>query len=309
MLEIVDLAKRYPNGTEALKGISLSVNPGEVFGVLGPNGAGKTTLLKIVLGILKPTSGHVSLEGVRSDQTPTSVRRLVGVVHQFASFDAALSVVDNLSIFGAFQGLGKQATRERIAYLLERFELSGKAKEPVQNLSGGQRRKVQLVRALLHRPKFLFLDEPTAGLDPFSRRKAWSVILEEREPGSYIMCASHYVDEIERNCDRVMIINQGSIVALGTPKQLVDSVSGHRVEFSLDRCPSDNLLASIRELPGVIEAESLNSALRLRVGHAEWAIAKVMECCFNQGVKVNSVVTKWASLEDVLLKSTGRELN
>lgn len=309
MLEVVNLVKRYPNGTEALKGLSFAVGSGEIFGVLGPNGAGKTTLLKLVLGVLLPTSGFVSLEGVRPDQSPAAFRRMVGVVHQYGAFDMALSVVDNLSIFGAFQGLGKAETRARTAYLLDRFELSAKAKEPVQNLSGGQRRKVQLARALLHRPRFLFLDEPTAGLDPFSRRMAWSIIMEEREPSSYVLCTSHYVDEIERNCDRVMIMDQGTEVALGTPKNLVDSISGHRVEFNLDRCPPDALIAAVEGLSGVSSIEVSESTLKLRVADAEWAIAKVTECCFSQGIRVNSVVTKRASLEDVLLQATGRELS
>lgn len=309
MLEIVNLVKRYPNGTEALKGLSLSVRPGEVFGVLGPNGAGKTTLLKLILGVLLPTSGYVSLEGIRPDQSPAAFRTMVGAVHQSGSFDMSLSVQDNLAIFAAFQGMGKNLTRERISYLLDRFELSHKAKEPVQNLSGGQRRKAQLARALLHRPKFLFLDEPTAGLDPFSRRKAWSIIMEEKEPESYILCTSHYVDEIERNCDRVMILNQGAIVAMDAPKNLIDSVSGHRVEFHLDRNPTDALVTLLRDLPGIMEPEPTNSTLRIRAIDTELAIARVMECCYQQGVKVNSVVTKWASLEDVLIKATGRELN
>ena len=308
MLEIRELVKRYPNGTEALKGLSLTVEPGEVFGILGPNGAGKTTLMKTVLGVLLPSSGRISLEGICPAHAPMTFRQLVGVVHQFGSFDMALSVMDNLLIFGAFHGLSRQAIRERATHLLDRFELSEKVGEPIQNLSGGQRRRVLLSRALLHRPKFLFLDEPTTGLDPFSRRKAWEVILEEKHHSSYILCASHYVEEVERNCNRVMILNEGTVVALGTPKDLVGSISGHRLELNLNTHPSDALLAVLGTLPSVTEVSSSNATLRLRVTDAESTMAQVMESCFEEGLKVNSVVTKRASLEDVLLRATGREL-
>jgi ABC-type multidrug transport system ATPase subunit len=308
VLEIQELVKRYPNGTEALKGLSLTVEPGEVFGILGPNGAGKTTLLKILLGVLLPSSGRVSLEGICPAHAPMRFRQLVGVVHQFGSFDLELPVMDNLLIFGAFHGLSRRAVRDRATYLLDRFEVSAKAREPIRQLSGGQLGRVRLVRALLHRPKFLFLDEPTAGLDAFSRWQTWTVILEERSPSSYILCASHRVDEIERNCKKVMILDKGTVVALGTPEDLVASVSGHRLEFKLDTQPSDALLASLRTLPSVTELSSSDSMLRLRVSDTGATMAKVMESCFEGGVRVNSVVTKQASLEDVLLKTTGREL-
>jgi ABC-2 type transport system ATP-binding protein len=204
--------------------------------------------------------------------------------------------------------LSRRAVRDRATYLLDRFEVSAKAREPIRQLSGGQLGRVRLVRALLHRPKFLFLDEPTAGLDAFSRWQTWTVILEERSPSSYILCASHRVDEIERNCKKVMILDKGTVVALGTPEDLVASVSGHRLEFKLDTQPSDALLASLRTLPSVTELSSSDSMLRLRVSDTGATMAKVMESCFEGGVRVNSVVTKQASLEDVLLKTTGREL-
>ncbi|HQD86025.1 MAG TPA: ABC transporter ATP-binding protein [Bacillota bacterium] len=309
MLEICELVKTYPNGTQALRGLSFSVEPGEVFGILGPNGAGKTTLLKLMVGVLTPTSGWISLDGVNPQNSPISFRKLLGVVHQFGSFDLTLSIWDNLNIYGAFHGLPKHETSRRINHLLERLDLVAKKHEPIENLSGGQRRKVQIARALLHRPKFLFLDEPTTGLDVYSRKQIWDIVREEASPAPYIIFTSHNVDEAEKQCDRVLIINQGTSIALDTPQRLIDSIIGHRIEIRFEGQPADGLEQTLEANPLVYSAEIHNSTLRLRVEAPSKCLPQILECCSQHGIAATSVVTRSASLEDVLLKSTGRELN
>ncbi|HRC54113.1 MAG TPA: ABC transporter ATP-binding protein [Bacillota bacterium] len=308
MLEIKDLAKTYPNGTEALKGVSFSVKPGEVLGILGPNGAGKTTLLKLLLGVLTPTQGAISLDGVSPQKSPFTFRKSIGVVHQFGSFDMSLSLWDNLCIYGAFHGISKRERETRVNYLLDEFDLTSKKKEPVNSLSGGQRRKAQIARALLHRPSFLFLDEPTTGLDVHSRKQAWEVIRKEIGPSAYVIFASHNVDEVEKQCDRVLIINQGELVALDSPQSLIDSVLGHRIEIALCDPPGEELVHLLLTEEWVYDVESENSRLRLRVNQPSQCLPRILECCINNGASVESVITKSPSLEDVFLKATGREL-
>lgn len=223
-VEATGLGKRYRGAlTDALDGLTFSIDQGEIIGLLGPNGAGKTTLMKLLCGIIPPSRGSVTVLGRVPATEGVALKSLVGIVHQRPTFDMFLSADDNLAIFAAFNGLGWREIKPTADSLLGTFQLSRRRSAPVFTLSGGEQRRLQVVRALLKRPRLLLLDEPSAGLDVSSRRGVWSMLRTLREEtGTTIIWTSHYVEELERNCDRVMVVNRGRIVRFETPGALVE---------------------------------------------------------------------------------------
>ncbi|MEQ4302598.1 ABC transporter ATP-binding protein [Plantactinospora sp. B6F1] len=216
-----DLCKTYAGAaTPAVDGLNFSVPPGQSVGLLGPNGAGKTTLLKMVCGACPPSSGQILVHGRRPD---AGAKRDVAVVHQSGPFDMMLTVRDNLKIAAAFRGLSWRSASSRVEELLGAFELTGSEEQLVFTLSGGQRRRLQVVRALLRVPRILLLDEPSAGLDVEGRRRVWATLDELRARHELtIVLTSHYLDEVERNTERVLVIHHGRLVRDGSPDQLRD---------------------------------------------------------------------------------------
>ena len=222
VLAIENLSKRYPKATRlALDNVTCSINAGEIVGLLGPNGAGKTTFVKLACGITPPTSGRVRVCGVDPRVSPTVKQRLA-VVHQSAPMDQMLPALDNIKVAAAFRGLRWREVREHVDVLLRAFDIVDAVDRLVFTLSGGQRRRVQLVRALLTIPELLILDEPSAGLDVQGRRQMWDVIAKySAEHGTAIVWTSHYIEEIERNCARVLVIDNGRLIRADEPARLV----------------------------------------------------------------------------------------
>lgn len=219
-LQITDLFKRYPTGVEALKGVSLEIKPGEFFGLLGPNGAGKSTLIHCATGLAQPTGGDVQIFGNDAINRYKQARQAVGLAPQDLNLDWFLTVEETLDYHGGYFGMAKRDRRERTAELLETFSLTEKAKERTRTLSGGMKRRLILARALMHRPRLLILDEPTAGVDVELRLELWHYVQRINAEGTTILLTTHYIEEAEQLCSEIAFINAGEIVAQGTSDAL-----------------------------------------------------------------------------------------
>jgi ABC-2 type transport system ATP-binding protein len=219
-LQITDLTKRYPTGTEALRGVSLNIRPGEFYGLLGPNGAGKSTLIHCTTGLAKPTSGAIRIFGHDAIDHYEQARLAVGLAPQDLNLDWFLTLEETLDYHGGYFGMPKRERRERSRELLEAFSLTAKRNDRTRTLSGGMKRRLILARALMHRPKLLILDEPTAGVDVELRLELWHYVQRINAEGTTILLTTHYLEEAEQLCDRIAFINDGQIVAQGTSGEL-----------------------------------------------------------------------------------------
>jgi ABC-2 type transport system ATP-binding protein len=219
-LDIRDLTKRYPNGVEALRGVSLTLEPGEFFGLLGPNGAGKSTLISCTTGLARPTSGSIRVFGHDAVGHDGDARLAVGLAPQDINLDWFLTVAETLDYHGGYFGMKRRERRERTAELLDAFALNDKRDERTRTLSGGMKRRLVLARALMHRPRLLILDEPTAGVDVELRLELWQYVQRINAEGTTILLTTHYLEEAEQLCDRVAFIDKGTVVAQGTSAEL-----------------------------------------------------------------------------------------
>ncbi len=219
-LEITDLVKRYPTGTEALKGVSLEIADGEFFGLLGPNGAGKSTLIHCSTGLANPTSGSIRIFGNDAVNDYREAREAVGLAPQDINLDWFLTVDETLDLHGGYFGMGKKERRERVDELLESFSLTEKRDNRTRELSGGMKRRVILARALMHKPRLLILDEPTAGVDVELRLELWHYVKQVNTEGTTILLTTHYLEEAEQLCSRIAFINGGEIVDQGSSEEL-----------------------------------------------------------------------------------------
>ena len=306
-----DLRKTYAAKppVEAVRGLALEVASGECFGLLGPNGAGKTTTVEILEGILEPTSGDVEVLGLRWKDHEPELRQKLGVSLQETKFADKLTVEETLRLFGSFYDRGRPA-----ADVLAEVSLVEKRASFVVNLSGGQRQRLSVACALVGDPELLFLDEPTTGLDPQSRRQLWEIVRALRARGRTILLTTHYMDEAERLCDRVAVVDHGKVIALGSPAELIRSLGGdHVVEFALEvpegaPAPSDGVLAAFTGLPSVRSARTEGDAFQLTVAEPHVAIPAVLDRAARDGRALSRLTTRHASLEDVFVSLTGRHL-
>src|SRR5215212_7870924 len=219
-LQITDLVKRYPTGTEALKGVSLDIGSGEFFGLLGPNGAGKSTLIHCTTGLAQPTAGAISIFGHDAIHHYQDARVAVGLAPQDLNIDFFLTVEETLDFHGGYFGMPKKERRERAKELLETFSLTEKRNDRTRTLSGGMKRRLVLARALMHRPRLLILDEPTAGVDVELRLELWHYVQRINGEGTTILLTTHYLEEAEQLCDRIAFINEGQVIATGSSDEL-----------------------------------------------------------------------------------------
>jgi ABC-2 type transport system ATP-binding protein len=308
-IRCTNLTKRYPGRppVDAVRGLDLEVHEGECFGLLGPNGAGKTTTIEILEGLLKATSGEVEVLGLAWGQADNEIRQRIGISLQETRLSDKLTVLETLTLFRSFYRQGFEPVE-----VLERVSLEDKANSWVSKISGGQKQRLAVACALVGDPELLFLDEPTTGLDPQSRRQLWEILREIRSAGRTVLLTTHYMDEAERLCDRVAIVDLGKVIALGTPRELIASLGGeHVIEFTLDdgcrgRVPPSE---EFGELPGVSAVGEENSHIRLSVTEPHVALPALLGCLDRWQCPLTSLTTRHASLEDVFVKLAGRHLD
>jgi len=299
--------KTYPGRppVEAVRGLDLEVGVGECFGLLGPNGAGKTTTLEIIEGLLEPTAGTVEVLGLRWGDSDAAIRAKIGISLQETRLSDKLTVRETVTLFRSFYETGLTPD-EAIA----RVSLEEKAGSYVDKLSGGQRQRLAVATALVGEPELLFLDEPTTGLDPQSRRQLWDVIRAQKERGRTVVVTTHYMDEAERLCDRVAVIDHGRTIALGTPAELIARVGGEHV-IDLDVAadsPARPAAAALTELPSVTSVREADTRFTLAASEPHRALPALLDFVRATGVKITGLTTRTATLEDVFVTLTGRHL-
>jgi len=306
-IETKDLVKHFED-VEAVKGINLEIEEGELFGLLGPNGAGKTTTISMLCTIQKPSSGFASIYGHDVAREPDTVRRLIGIVFQDPSLDDNLTGWENLDFHARLYKVPRCEIAQRINEVLDLVELSDKAHVIVKKYSGGMKRRLEIARGLLHHPRVLFLDEPTLGLDPQTRRHIWDYIEKlNREKRITMILTTHYMDEADKLCDRIAIIDNGQVVALDTPENLKRDVGGDVVILTVSS-DTEHLKIELERLPFVKSAQSVDSTLRLSVENGETAIPILMDVARQEGISVPSIALHEPTLEDIFIKYTGREI-
>jgi ABC-2 type transport system ATP-binding protein len=283
----------------ALDNVSFQVERAEIFGLLGPNGSGKTTLFRILSTLMLPTRGRATIAGIDAVDSPDSVRRQIGVVFQEQSVDLKLTAAENLTHQGHLYGLRGKALGERVARMLERVGLADRANDLAETLSGGMVRRVELAKGLMHRPAVLLMDEPTTGLDPGARRDVWKYLQLLRDTeATTILVTTHLMEEAEK-CDRLAILNSGSLVALGTPQQLKSEIGGDVIV--LESSAPEELAANIRQRFSV-KAEVLDARVRIEIENGHRFVTTVVEA-FSRDI--TSVSISKPSLEDVFIRRTG----
>lgn len=301
-IETRALTRRF-GGIAAVDGIDLEVPAGTFFGVLGPNGAGKTTVVSILCTLLRPTSGEARVGGHDVVADRAGVRRQIGIVFQEPSLDAELSGAENLDLHARLYHLDDRAARVRLE--LERMAMIDHADRPVRHLSGGQRRRLEVARGLLHRPRVLFLDEPTLGLDVPARRSLWAHLVSLREMRELtLVLTTHDMEEASRLCDRIAILNQGRVVALGTPRELCLAVGGDHVEFELDRV--EPAAHTLHGRPSVRSVRTNGALVEITVRSAGSELVSLIEAVRPHGIR--AVRMREASLEDAFLHFTGHTI-
>jgi ABC-2 type transport system ATP-binding protein len=292
----------------ALENLSLEIERGELFGLLGPNGAGKTTLISILATILPATSGSATICGHDVRREQDAVRRSIGIVFQDPSLDDELTGEENLDFHGRLYGMNAHTRRARMEEVLKLVDLFDRRKDIVRTYSGGMRRRLEIARGLMHRPEVLFLDEPTLGLDPQTRRKIWNYIRDLNESfGMTIILTTHYMDEADQLCSRLAVIDHGGIVAMDSPEGLKAQLGGEVLELELSDMQED-FLASLEQLDDVGDITVEDGKLSLTVKNGESFVPRVFEMAQNVGIGISSVSMRKPHLEDVFIKLTGREI-
>ncbi len=308
-IRCTNLVKRYEGRppVDAVRGLNLEVERGECFGLLGPNGAGKTTTIEILEGLLVPTSGEVEVLGLEWGQADNGIRQRIGISLQETRVSEKLTVLETLTLFRSFYREGFEP-----ADVVARVSLQEKTHALVGKLSGGQKQRLAVACALVGDPELLFLDEPITGLDPQSRRQLWEIIREIRASGRTVLLTTHYMDEAERLCDRVAIVDQGRVIALGSPRELIASLGGeHVIEFTLEGDGQRQVLErkSLADLPTLSEIREENSHISLSVGEPHVVLPALLERLNRLHCPLTSLTTRHASLEDVFVKMAGRHLD
>ncbi|MCI4361182.1 MAG: ATP-binding cassette domain-containing protein [Thermoplasmata archaeon] len=301
------LSKNYGGKVLAVADVSFDVQPGEAFGFLGPNGAGKTTTVSMLSAGLRPTSGRALIDGLDVVQNAEAVKRRIGVIFQESTADGDLTGRENLQIASGCYGIAASEAKLRAKELIELMHLQDSADRPAKTYSGGMRRRLELAVGLVHRPKILFLDEPTLGLDPQGRAGFWTFIDKLRkETGLTVFVTTHYLDEADQMCDRIAIIDHGKIVASGSPNELKDRIGGDVVNLRT-AAGAPNVNEIIRSLPGVVNVQPQDGTYRVKVQSGERFVPLAVEACSRAGAGVIGVTVKRPSLDVVFLEFTGRE--
>ncbi|MFO7778086.1 MAG: ABC transporter ATP-binding protein [Nitriliruptoraceae bacterium] len=308
-LRLTALSKRYPGPpvVDALAGIDLEVDSGELFGLLGPNGAGKSTAVGVCTTRIRPTGGSAAVFGADVVAEPARVKRRLGVVTQDNTLDRSLTLAENLHYHCRYFGWSRRDAMARSRELLERFRLADRADAFPNQISGGMAQRLQVARAIAHRPQLLFLDEPTAGLDPQSRIALWELVGELREDGLTVVLTTHYMEEADQLCDRVAIIDHGEVLVCDTPEALKEEHgAGAVLDLALERPATSELCTELAGLAGVTSVESTADGVRVMGASGDGLLAPVIQVAGSAGVRDVSV--QGSTLEAVFINLTGRDL-
>lgn len=309
ILEVINLAKHYGD-FQAVKGISFFIKEGEIFSLLGPNGAGKTTTISMLSTLYAPTSGDATVAGHSITKRPMSVRNAIGVVPQDLALYEDLSARENLTFWGQMYGLSGSALKNRVEEVLGQIGLADKARDRVKTYSGGMKRRVNIGVGLLHKPKLLFMDEPTVGIDPQSRRAILDTVKDLNKQGMTVLYTTHYMEEAEELSDRVGIIDHGELIAIGTQKELTKQV-GETETLVLHINENEDpeaLVASFKGIKGVLEANVVDHEVSVITPSAADVLAPVVSKANERGIKIHSIDIREPNLEAVFLHLTGRAL-
>jgi len=302
-IETKGLTKKF-NGFTAVDGLTFDIKKGELFGLLGPNGAGKSTTIYMLTTLLKPTSGTAIVGGYDVNEEPDKVRERIGIVFQDQTLDTYLTAFDNLDIHGRLYGMKKEERMKRIDEVLDLVELSEWKNKPVKTFSGGMRRRLEIARGLMHTPSILFLDEPTLGLDPQTRRHIWSYIEKLRKEDITILLTTHYLEEADHLCDRVAIIDHGKIKVLDTPENLKKQIGGYVVKISANNI--ERFADALRKEKFEITVDG--DTLSLKTKDIWSAIKTSSEIAKKSKTTITNIETHAPSLEDVFIHYTGMDI-
>jgi ABC-2 type transport system ATP-binding protein len=302
------LTKRYEGDVLAVDRLDLQVYPGEVFGLLGPNGAGKSTTAGMLTTRVLPTSGKALVAGIDVVARPAQAKQVIGVVPQTNTLDRALTVRENLYFHGLFFGMKRRAARAAADEGLVTFRLTDRATAPVSALSGGMAQRLMVARAILHRPSVLFLDEPTAGLDPQSRIALWEILGKLRAEGPTIFLSTHNMEEAEEHCDRVAIMDNGRLLAVDTPSALKATIGADSIVTVSATGDLDALARDLESATGALRARRADGAVQLHVKGVRGVLPEVVSIAEREGHRVTDLSVTEPTLETVFIELTGKEL-
>jgi ABC-2 type transport system ATP-binding protein len=303
------LTKRYPGDILAVDRLELSVRRGEIFGLLGPNGAGKTTTVGMLTTLVIPTGGKAVVAGIDVVAHPALAKQVIGVVTQTNNLDRALTVWENLYYHGRFFGMSAKAARVTADESLVQFRLANRAKASVMDLSGGMAKRLMVARALMHRPSVLFLDEPTAGLDPQSRIALWEILRNLHTQGQTILMTTHYMEEADSLCDRLAIMDHGHVLVIDTPKALKESVSADSIVTVSAAGDLDAFARVLQDrLEGVTRSQRIDSTVQLHVKGTNGVLPKVFAIAEQAGFNITDLSVAEPTLETVFINLTGKDL-
>jgi len=311
IVKVNNLVKRYlPEDVLAVKGVSFEICEGEIFSLLGPNGAGKTTTISMLSCLLKPTEGDATIAGYSITREAMKVKNLIGVVPQEIALYPTLSARNNLLFWGRMYNMGGETLKQRVEEVLEQVGLSERAKGKVETYSGGMKRRLNIAVGLLHKPKMLFMDEPTVGIDPQSRRNILEMVKELNRQGMTVLYTTHYMEEAQELSNRVGIIDHGELIALGTQAELTQTVGEHdSLRLHLDEgADCEALVAALHEVPTVIQVSAADHQIVLLAPEAEEVLPAAITAANQLDVRVRSVDIQEPNLEAVFLHLTGRAL-
>lgn len=293
----------------AVNNLNLTVKQGEIFGLLGPNGAGKTTTMRMLTTLLKPTSGSAVIAGFDLFTQEDNVRLNIGYVSQAGGLERSATARENLVLQGEVYGFSKAQAQERAQQLIEALGLESFADRLVDTYSGGQRRRVDIALGMVHHPRILFLDEPTVGLDPHSRALMWQEIKKLRSSGTTVILTTHYLDEADALCDRIAIVDHGTIVAVDTPQALKRSTAKDIIILKM-HAPTESSLSDIfAHLSGISNVIHAHDEVRLLVDHGEALLPQVLKACHVAGIELAAISLQQPTLDDVFLAKTGRSFS
>jgi len=311
IITVKNLVEIYSDGTKAVDDISFNVAEGDFFGFLGPNGAGKSTTIKILTTLLRKTSGFVNIAGYDVQKQAAAIRKIIGVQSQETTVDGDLTGRENITLQGHFHQMNSAEIKKRVNELLVLVGLESAAEKRARNYSGGMKKRLDLATALIHKPKILFLDEPTTGLDPQSRSAIWSYLEKiNKEDGITIFLTTQYLEEADKLCKRLSIIDVGKIVASGSPKELKQEIGADSIRISLENCDKDKekakeLIKSLTDVNQILDSEE---CLTVYAKNAGLLIADIVRALDSSDIRLASVTFSSPSLDDVFMKHTGKRI-